>query len=216
MDGGLMPVWMREKDLEAVAEADDADEGHDAALEPAEAGEVEGEDGEDEDGGDECGGEERLGVAPAAGKEGGAEEEVEAEGGAEELGEIGGDGGDLGGDPEGDGGAAAEVLAAVLREGEAGDDAELGGEVLDENGHGIRPEEHPEEAIAKAAAALDVGGEIAGVDVGDAGDEGGTEVAPHLFAAEAQTSEGRGGGGCRREGGRGRFELCDFLRDGVL
>ena len=204
MHGGLVPVGVREEDLKAVAETDDADERHDAALEPAKAGEIEGEDGKDEDGGDEGGGEEGLGVGPAAGEEGGAEEEVEAEGGAEKFGEVGGDCGNFGGDPEGDGGAAAEVLATVLRKGEAGDNAELGREVLDEDGHGVRPEEDPEEAIAEAAATLDVGGEVAGIDVGDAGDEGGTEVGPHLVAAEAGEEAGAAGRKGVRSCGTGR------------
>ncbi len=123
------------------------------------------------------------------GVEEGAEEEVEADGGAEEFCEVGGDGGDLGGDPEEESGGAGEVAAAVLREGEAGDDAELGGEVLDEDGHEVRPEQDPEETVAELGSAEDVGGEVAGVDVGDGGDEGRAEVGPELVAAE-----GAGGG----------------------
>ena len=133
------------------------------------------------------------------GVEQGAEEEVEADGGAEEFGEIGGDGGDFCGDPEDEGGGSREVLAAVLRQGEAGNDAQLGGEVLDEHGHGVRPEQNPEQAVAELRAAEDVGGEVAGVDVGDGGDEGGAEVGPHLVAMEfgggrrprAESEEGR-------------------------
>ena len=112
-----------------------------------------------------------------------AEEEIEADGRSEEFGEIGGDSGDLGGDPEADGGELGEVLAAVLRQGETGDDAQLGGEVLDEHRHGVRPEQDPEQAIAKLRAAEDVGGEVAGVDVGDRGDECRAEVGPHLGSA---------------------------------
>jgi len=85
-----MPVWVDEEDFKAVAEADDADEGHDAALEPEEAGEVERENSEDsyccDDGGDH----ERAGGRDAVGLQGGADEEVEAEGRAEELCEVGG------------------------------------------------------------------------------------------------------------------------------
>ena len=149
--------------------------------------------GEDQHGGDKRGYEQRFLGVEAVGDEQRAEEEIEADGRAEEFGEVGGDGGDLGGDPEADGGGSREVLAAVLRQGEAGDDAQLGGEVLDEHRHGVRPEQDPEQAVAKLRAAEDVGGEVAGVDVGDRGDEGGAEVGPHLGAAQVgeKTAPGR-------------------------
>ncbi len=115
MDGGEFPVGVDEEDLECVRDADDGDERHDAALQPAESGEIEGEDGEDEDGGDEGSGEQRFLGAEAVGVEQRAEEKIEAYGGAQEFGEVGGDGGDLGGDPEEDGRGAGEMLAAVLR-----------------------------------------------------------------------------------------------------
>ena len=123
-----------------------------------------------------------------------AEEEIEADSSAEEFGEVGGDGRDFGGDPEADGGGAREIFAAVLRECEAGDDAQLGGEVLDEHRHGIGPEQDPEQAIAELRAAEDVGGEVAGVDVGDRGDESGAEVRPHFIAMEVrqEAASGRG------------------------
>ena len=180
-----MPVRVDEEDFERVADADDANEQHDAALEPLIAGEIEGEDEEDGDGGDECCRQHGLGLRPAVREHCGAEEEIEAEGCAEKLGEVGGDGGDLGGDPEEERHGPGEVLAAVLGEGEAGDDAELGREVLDEDGHGVRPEEHPEQAIAEAAASFDIGGEVSRIDVGDRGHEGRAEVSPHLIAPEA-------------------------------
>jgi hypothetical protein len=77
-----------------------------------------------------------------------------------------------------------KVLAAVLRQGEAGDDAQLGGEVLDQHRHRVRPQQHPEQAVAELRAAEDVGGEVAGIDVGDGRDEGRAEVGPHRVAAE--------------------------------
>lgn len=84
--GGGLPIGVDEKDLEAVAKADDTDEEHDAAFEPLEAGEIECEDTENGDGGDEGGGEERLGGGEAVGLHPGAGEEIEAEGSAEEFG----------------------------------------------------------------------------------------------------------------------------------
>ena len=134
-------------------------------------------------------------AAPAVGVEQRAEEQVETHGGTEELGEVGGDGGDFGGDPEKEADGTREMFAAVLREGEAGDDAQLGREVLDEDRHGVRPEQDPEKTVAELGSAEDVGGEVAGIDVGDGGDEGGSEVGPHLVAAEVREEMGSGGDG---------------------
>ena len=132
-----------------------------------------------------------------------AEEEIKAEGCAEKFGEIGGHGGDFRRDPQKDGDGTRESVTAVLREGFAGGDAQLGGEILHEDGHEVRPEEDPEQLVAEAGASVEVGGEVAGIDVGDAGDEGGAEVGPQLGAAHARQQGGtsglrggRGGHGC--------------------
>jgi hypothetical protein len=111
-----------------------------------------------------------------------SKQQVEADGGAEKLGQVGGDSGNLRGQPETDGGAAGEVSAAVLRQGEAGDDAKLGGKILDEHRHHVRPEQDPEQAVAELRATQDVGSEVAGVDVRHRGYEGRTEIGPHLVA----------------------------------
>ncbi len=193
---------MNKEDLKTVAETDDCDQADDAAFKPEMAGEIEGKDPEDENRGHESGEKQRGFSAPAVSVENRAEEQVQAYSGAEELGQIGRDCGDFSRCPEGPDGGAGEMLAAVLREGEAGNDAQLGREVLDENRHRVRPEQHPEEAIAELSSAENVGGEVAGVDVGDGGDEGGAKVGPHLVAAEAGNlgaaaapgGEGSGGG----------------------
>ena len=124
-----------------------------------------------------------LGAEAVGGKQR-AEEQIEADGRAQEFGEIGGDGCNLGGDPEAEGGGPGEVLAAVLRQGEAGDDAQLRSQILDEHRHDVRPQQHPEKAVAKLRAAQNVGGEVARVDIRDRSDEGRAEVGPHLSAAQ--------------------------------
>jgi hypothetical protein len=50
VDRGELPVGMDEEDLEGIGDADDGDEGHDASLQPAKAGEIERQDGEDQHG----------------------------------------------------------------------------------------------------------------------------------------------------------------------
>jgi len=74
---------------------------------------------------------------------------------------------------------------------------------LHQDGHGIGPEQDPEEFVAEAGATVDVGGEVAGVDVGDTGDKGGAKVGPKLAAAKfRQQAEflPAGGGSISREG----------------
>ncbi len=65
---------------------------------------------------------------------------------------------------------AGEMSPAELGEALAGDDAELGGQRLEQHGHGVGQHYDPQQHIAELRAALDVGGEVAGVHVGDRGD----------------------------------------------
>ena len=73
---------------------------------------------------------------------------------------------------------AREVLAAQLGQVAAGRDADLRREVLDQHRHQVRREQHPQQQVAVLRAAGDVRGEVAGVDVGDAGDERRARAAP--------------------------------------
>ena len=65
-----------------------------------------------------------------------------------------------------------EVLPALLGQVAAGGDAQLGRKRLDEHGHQVADDDHPQQGVAELGAAGDIGGEIAGVDVSYAGDEG--------------------------------------------
>ena len=67
----------------------------------------------------------------------------------------------------------------------AGRDAGLRAQVLDEHRHQVRGDDHPHEHVAVLGAARDVGGEVAGVDVGDGGDEGGAEQRERALDAAA-------------------------------
>ena len=66
---------------------------------------------------------------------------------------------------------AREVLAAQLGQAAPGRDADLGRQELDQHRHQVRDEDHPQQQVAELGAAGDVGGEVAGVDVGDRGHE---------------------------------------------
>jgi hypothetical protein len=66
-----------------------------------------------------------------------------------------------------------EMQAAQAGEAVAGDDAQFGRQRLEQHRQDVGQHDDPEQQIAELRAALDVGGEIAGVDIGDRGDDGG-------------------------------------------
>ena len=91
-----------------------------------------------------------------------------------------------------------KALPGQLRQAVAGGDADLGRQVLHEHRHQVRGDDHPHQQVAVLGAAGDVGGEVAGVDVGDRGDEGGAEqrepaADAALGAREAQRAHRRRG-----------------------
>jgi hypothetical protein len=65
-----------------------------------------------------------------------------------------------------------EAVAAVLGQVQAGGNAQLGRQRLDEHGHQVAGYNKPQQRVAELGAALDVGGKVTGVDVGHAGDKG--------------------------------------------
>ena len=76
----------------------------------------------------------------------------------------------------------------MLREiGPAGD-AQLGRQRLQQHRHQIAGDDDPQQGVAKLRAALDVGGEIARVDVGNAGDECRPHKGQDLFEAPPPTA----------------------------
>ncbi len=149
-----------EDELGDVAGADHADERRDHRLERPRAEPLQTEDRERRDARDDR----REEEAPA-------EEEAEADRRAEELGEVGRHRDQLGLAPEQERRAPRVLLAADLREVAPGRDPELGRERLDQHRREVRGDDHPHQPVAEARAGGDVGREVAGVDVGDAGDE---------------------------------------------
>ena len=73
-----------------------------------------------------------------------------------------------------------EVIAAVLWQCAPRSDTQFCRKILDEDGHRIRPQQHPEQLVAKTRSAIEVRAEIAWIDIGDAGNEGRSEVVPQL------------------------------------
>jgi hypothetical protein len=157
------------------AEQDHAEHPGDDELEAPVAPALEPEDGEGDDRGDDPGGQQRD-----------AEQEVQRDRGADELGQVGGHGDQLGLDPQPPRHRPREALAAELGEVAARRGADLRRQRLDQHRHEVRGEDHPQQQEAELGTAGDVRGEVARVDVGDGGDEGGAEQGQH--AAHASPS----------------------------
>jgi len=81
--------------------------------------------------------------------------------------------------------------ADVGRQRVAGDDAELGGEVLQEDQHERAQRDDPEQRVAELGAAGDVGGPVARVDEADGDDEARAEVAQEFPREEVADEVGR-------------------------
>ena len=149
------------------------------------------------------------------------EQQIEPDGRAQELREVGGHGDDFGQQPERPGQGAGELLPDHLRQAQPGGDTELGGERLHQHRHQVGGEDDPEQQIAELRAALDVGGEVAGIHVGDRGDERRTEKrqqTPQSPAARGAFQNGRGVllgrlagiARCGGDGGEGRVSSSVF------
>ncbi len=133
---------------------------------------------------------------PAA-SSGHAEEQVETQRGAHELGDVGGHRHALRLQPQKPGHIPRVGRPADLGQVHVGDDAELGREVLHEHGYQVGHEHDPEQQVAELGAALDVGREVAGIDVGDGGDKGRSQhgqQGAHATAGQEQFERRRNAG----------------------
>jgi hypothetical protein len=99
--------------------------------------------------------------------EGEAEQQVQRERPTHHLGEVGGGGHDFGLQPEGAAPERPEPLAQDLRQALAGDDPELGGLVLDQDGHDVGDDEDPHQQVTVPRAGGQVGGHVSRVHVGN-------------------------------------------------
>ena len=116
-----------------------------------------------------------------------AEQQLQGDGTADHLGDVGGCRDHLGLHPERQPRGATHALTEHARQRVAGDQPQLGGLVLDQDGHRVRRDEHPEQQVAVPRAGGEVRGDVARVDVGDGRDERGAEQ-------ERGTTRARGGG----------------------
>ena len=158
------PIRRGDEEFGDVAEGDDAHEAAYDQLERAEAAAVEKQDA----GYDDCGHEH-------ARQQRQAEQEREADGAAEKLGQVGRHGRDLAHDPHGEHDRPGKMGAAELGEVAVGGDAEPSGQRLEQHGDDVGEQDDPEQPVTVAGTRLDVGREVAGIDIGDGRDHGRTQ-----------------------------------------
>jgi len=72
------------------------------------------------------------------------------------------------------------MLPAILRQRSPGGNAQLGGKVLDEDGHEVRPQQNPKQLVAEPRAGDQIRAKISRVDIGNTGHEGRTEPGQDL------------------------------------
>ncbi len=147
--------------LHQVAHGHDADHDGDHSLQRPEAVVLQAEDQDGRDGGQEAGEPQRH-----------PEEQIEAQGGAEELRQVRGHGDDFHEHPHGKDERPGEVRPALFGEVGAGGDPQLGRERLDQHRREVGGQHDPQKHVPELGAGRDVGGEVARIHVGDAGDEG--------------------------------------------
>ena len=98
------------------------------------------------------------------------EQQRQADRAAEELRQVGGHRRHLADSPHRQDHRRGELVAAHLGEVAPGDDPQLGRQRLEQHGDHVGQHDHPQQGVAVFRAGLDVGGEVAGVHVGDRGD----------------------------------------------
>jgi len=100
-----------------------------------------------------------------------AEHQIEPNRRTDELRQVRGHRHDFGLQPQQSVHPPAEPVPAQLRQALAGGQANLGGEVLDTDGHQVGRHDDPHQLIALLGTAGEVGGEITRIDVGHRGHE---------------------------------------------
>ena len=96
-----------------------------------------------------------------------AEQQVQSDGRAENFGQIAGGDGDFAQREQHIVDALRVVVVAGLGQVAAGHQAQPRAQGLQQHGHGVAHQQHPDELVAELRPALNVGGPIAGVHVAD-------------------------------------------------
>ena len=161
-----------DENFDEVAEGDGRDQHQHDGLDVPHAVSLQGEQEQHVAGGDDHGPEEGDVVVG---------EQVDGDGAAEDFGQVAGADRQFAKQPVGPAGPVGIPVAAALGEILAGDDAEPGGDDLEEDGHQAGEGDDPEQVVFELSAALEVGAPVAGVHVADADQQGGADVGAPLF-----------------------------------
>ena len=173
------PVRLAQEHFVRVREADHGDEAHNDAFQPLKTGLLEHQNEHHDDAGQYC-----------RGKHSNAEKKIEPERRAQEFSEIGGHRGNFRGKPQSERHPLRELRPAIFGQRLSRRDSQLRGEILHQDRHRIRPQQHPEKLIAEPRAAFDVRRKITGVHVRDGSDEGGSNEPPSFTRPAGNTSLG--------------------------
>ena len=153
------PIDRRDEHLGEIAKRDGGDQGADDEFDRAKPASFEHQDAVGQHGGDAHAGEQRD-----------MQQQRKANGAAEEFGKVGRHRRHFADDPQRVDDGLRKMLAAHFGQIAPGHDAELGRQRLEQHGDDIGQQHDPQQRIAVFRAGLDVGGEIAGVHIGDRGD----------------------------------------------
>ena len=96
-----------------------------------------------------------------------AKEDLQRDGRAEELGQVHRDDAQLGGNPEELPDGRRITLPAGLREVEAGRDIEADTQMLEQDGHQVRQQDHPEQRVTELRATGEVSGPVTWIHIPD-------------------------------------------------
>ncbi len=151
------PARLRQQDLDQEAEPDRADQEHDKRLGLADPQTLDRQEQKRvEAGNDES--DDRID----------AEQQIEPDHGADDFRQVAGRHGDFAENPQGDRKGTRIGFAAGLGQVPAGNDAQPGRQRLQEDGHGVGHQEHPDQLVIELGSPFDVGRPIAGVHIADA------------------------------------------------
>ncbi len=77
-----------------------------------------------------------------------------------------------------------DVLARLPGQRQSGHNSQLRRKILDQNGHRIRPQQHPQQPVPKPASTFNIRRKITRIDIRHRRHKRGAEVCPHLVSAE--------------------------------
>ena len=155
---------MNQEDFDHITDGNDGQKAGDDRFQRAEAISFQAEDQE----GDDC-------CQQAGDPERQAKEQVQRHCRPQEFSQVGCHGNQFHQDPHDPYNRLGKMFPAVFGQVLTSGNAQFGRERLQEHGHQVAAQDDPQQFVAELRSALDVGGKVARVHIGDAGDEGRTE-----------------------------------------